>query len=213
MNLLKAWRAQDYLLAEEEDLRPSGQDLGPPTLVPIGEILSTPQVEQVSALERAFRDVFSPLPGHTHWAVHQIQTEEGKVVRLPTRRWPRHLEQTLQDEVDAMQWPGVIEASQSPWRSHPVMVPKLDRLVRECINFCKLNEVSQFDAYQCPRFPACWKVRKSTVPVQIRFNEGVLADPSRTLLPGKDGICGPSACSNSTGCPLGYMWSQPHFRG
>lgn len=45
---------------------------------------------------------------------------------------------------------GVIELSQSLWRSHPVMVPKPDGSVWVCINFRKVNEVSWFDAYPMP---------------------------------------------------------------
>lgn len=46
---------------------------------------------------------------------------------------------------------GVIEPSQSEWRSHPMMVPKPDGSLRVCLNFRKVNEVSQFDAYPMPQ--------------------------------------------------------------
>lgn len=35
----------------------------------------------------------------------------------------------------------------SDWNSPIVLVPKADRVVSFCVDFCKLNMVSQFDAY------------------------------------------------------------------
>lgn len=46
---------------------------------------------------------------------------------------------------------GVVEPSQSAWRSLPVLVPKPDSSVRFCIDFQEVNHVAQFDAYLMPR--------------------------------------------------------------
>lgn len=46
---------------------------------------------------------------------------------------------------------GVIEPSTSEWRSHPVLVPKADGKTPVCLDFQKVNEVSEFDAYPMPR--------------------------------------------------------------
>lgn len=44
----------------------------------------------------------------------------------------------------------VIEPSESPWRSPPVLVPKPDGSVHFCIDFWSPNDVSTFDAYPIP---------------------------------------------------------------
>lgn len=46
---------------------------------------------------------------------------------------------------------GVIELSQSEWRSNPVMIPKPDRSIMVCLDFRRVNEVYKFDAYPKPR--------------------------------------------------------------
>lgn len=111
------------------------------------------QTWQVRALDREFPDVFLAKPGQTHLATHYITMDRGKVICLSLRRRPHHLEKIPEDEVEAMLQLGVIEPSQSPWRSHPIMVPKPDRSIRVYIDFRKVNEVSQFDTYPMPVVP------------------------------------------------------------
>lgn len=48
---------------------------------------------------------------------------------------------------------GVIEATQGPWRNHPVMVPKPDGSMRVCIDFRKVNEILRFYAHSMPVVP------------------------------------------------------------
>ncbi|XP_040274202.1 olfactory receptor 1J4-like, partial [Bufo bufo] len=62
-------------------------------------------------------------------------------------RVPEARQQTISDEVQLMLRLDVIEESKSEWASPIVLIPKLDGTLRFCNNFCKLNEVSKFDAY------------------------------------------------------------------
>lgn len=50
-----------------------------------------------------------------------------------------------------MQDLGVIKPSSSEWQSYPVMVPKPGGKIRVCLDFHKVNEVSDFNAYPMPR--------------------------------------------------------------
>ena len=50
-----------------------------------------------------------------------------------------------------MQRLGVIEPSQSEWCSPVVIVVRKDSSLRICIDFRKLNAMSEFDVYPMPR--------------------------------------------------------------
>ena len=52
----------------------------------------------------------------------------------------------MESEIDEMIELGVIELSISPYSSTIVLVPKQDGSVRICIDICKLNKVTEFDA-------------------------------------------------------------------
>ena len=45
----------------------------------------------------------------------------------------------------------IVRASCSPWASPVVMVKKKDRILRFCIDFWKLNDVTVKDAHPLPR--------------------------------------------------------------
>ena len=56
----------------------------------------------------------------------------------------------METEIQEMFDLGVIEPSVSPYSSSVVLVPKKDRSVRFCIDFRKLNKVTEFDAEPMP---------------------------------------------------------------
>lgn len=63
---------------------------------------------------------------------------------------PQQLVEKLQQEVEEMLRLGVIEPSNSEWRSPVVIIFKKDSSLRICIYFRKLK-LSEFDAYPMPR--------------------------------------------------------------
>ena len=56
----------------------------------------------------------------------------------------------MDSEIKEMLKLGVIEKSVSPYSYPVVLVPKKDRSVRFCIDFRKLNKVTEFDAEPIP---------------------------------------------------------------
>ncbi|KAL1265314.1 hypothetical protein QQF64_003341 [Cirrhinus molitorella] len=81
----------------------------------------------------------------------ELQQLVGVIIRQRPYRVPEARRQTIEEEVQEMLKLGVIESSRSPWSSPIMMVPKTAGSLRFCNNFCRLNEVSEFDGYLMPR--------------------------------------------------------------
>ncbi|XP_039463817.1 uncharacterized protein LOC120437327 [Oreochromis aureus] len=137
LNLLKAWRE-----AETAAL---------PTSLHCDDHLTQAQRADVAALQQCFADVFSPLPGRTSLIEHHVETQLGVTVHSRPYRLPEHKRQIDQRELNEMLRMGVIEESHSAWFSPIVLVMKKDGSIRFCVDYHKVNEVSQFDAYPMPR--------------------------------------------------------------
>lgn len=102
--------------------------------------------------------------GRTHLIRHQIDTGVAKPIKMAPRRVPLHLQQEVTDHIKQMLDNGIIQPSCSPWAAPVVPVRKRDGSLRFCIDYRKLNEVTQKDAYPLPRIDdvldslanACW---------------------------------------------------------
>ena len=57
----------------------------------------------------------------------------------------------MQEEVDKMLAADVIRPSYSPWRSPVVIIPKKDGSKRFCVDFRKVNKVTEQDSFPIPR--------------------------------------------------------------
>ena len=93
---------------------------------------------------------FEKLTGHTTLTQHNIRLKDPKP--LKQRYMPRNpkMMEIINSEVDQMLKDGVIEPSKSPWSSPTVIVRKKDGKYRFCIDFRRLNEVTEKDAYPLP---------------------------------------------------------------
>jgi hypothetical protein len=70
---------------------------------------------------------------------------------MPLRRYPLVQKQIIDKEIDKMLEDQIIEPSKSQWSANICSVRKKDGSPRFCIDFRKLNFITQKDAYPLPR--------------------------------------------------------------
>ena len=160
VNLLKEWRERPIqapvkvLLVREVDSEEEVEaELQTLTTTATPVLTHLPQ-EQAAQLLQIFQEapaLFAARPGRTTLGEHVIRLKEGQPIRQRPYRIPQQLVGKLQEEVEEMLELGVIEPSNSEWCSPVVIVFKKDGSLRICIDFRKLNSISEFNAYPMPR--------------------------------------------------------------
>ena len=158
VNMLKEWHDQQetvlYTAADsdvdnDEDipLWNDAVDAGPA----ISEHLSGEQRRALHNLIMEFQDVFNDKPGRTTLTEHKIETGSARPIRQQPYRLPHAYRETVQKDLREMEEAGIIVHSTSEWASPIVLVPKKDGTMRMCVDYRKLNSVSEADAYPMPR--------------------------------------------------------------
>ena len=108
----------------------------------------------VGTLLDTYQDVFSMGDhdlGRTNLVKHKIDTGTARPIRQPFRRLPLGQREEVERQVQGLLEKGAIQPSDSPWSSPVVLVAKKDGSKRLCIDYRKLNAVSQKDAFPLPR--------------------------------------------------------------
>ena len=116
--------------------------------------LSKEQQELVRDLLQKHIKVFAKSKtdlGKTNIVSHKINTGDARPIKQQPRRIPLHKKEAAREEVQRMLKAGIIEPSSSAWSAPIVLVTKKDGSIRYCIDYRKLNEVTQKDSYPLPR--------------------------------------------------------------
>ena len=106
------------------------------------------------ALVTRYSDVFAMTSdeiGRTTVQHHSIETKGKGPIFQPARRLPWAARESTRQLVDEMKQQGVVEDSTSPWSSPIVLVKKKDGSTRFCVDYRKLNAVTEKDPYPLPR--------------------------------------------------------------
>lgn len=137
--------------------------------------------EELSADERKRLDEFlqrelkvlEDIQGTTPLIQHEIKLIDHQPIKQRYRPQNPKMQEIINVEVNKMLAGGIIEPSNSPWSSPIVMVRKKDNTFRFCIDFQKINERSQKDAYPLPFINAILdKLRKARYISTIDLKQG-----------------------------------------
>jgi len=116
------------------------------------------QQRKIAELLQKFSDTFSNNDtdlGLTHIVEHSIETGDAKPIKQPPRRVPMAFAQEEKNLIDQMMQQGIIKTSCSPWSSPLVLVVKKNGKIRPCVDYRRLNAVTQKDAFPLPRISDC----------------------------------------------------------
>ena len=114
--------------------------------VSISDALTSEQRAEVEALIEQYPDVLTSVPGRTDLIQHNIKLSTSEPIRSKGYPVPFKARDVMDSEIKEMLELDVIEKSVSPYSSPVVLVPKKYGSVRFCIDFRKLNKVTEFDA-------------------------------------------------------------------
>ena len=113
------------------------------------------QERQLSALLIQYQDVFSQGAGdmgRTTLVEHSIPVVEGtRPIRQPPHRFGPEKEAEVERQVQDLLEKGLIEPGSGAWGSPVVLVRKKDNSWRFCVDYRRLNAVTQQDTYPLPR--------------------------------------------------------------
>ena len=113
--------------------------------VKLGDELPEDQRRVLKDLVRRYPDVFTDMPGETDVIQHQIRLSDDTPIRCKPYPLTYAMREELRNEVDTMLEMGVVRPSTSPYASPIVMVKKKDGSNRVCVDFRKLNKITEVD--------------------------------------------------------------------
>ena len=111
----------------------------------LGDELTEDQQRVLKDLVRKYPDVFTNMPGETDVIQHQIKLTDDTPIRCKPNPLPYAMREELRNKVDTVLEMGVVRPSTSPYTSPIVMVKKKDGSNRVCVDFRKLNKISEVD--------------------------------------------------------------------
>ncbi|PIK46224.1 Retrovirus-related Pol polyprotein from transposon [Apostichopus japonicus] len=124
-------------------------------LLEIGtEHLADEQRADLVELLKDYADVFARSSddlGYTTLVQHKLDTGSARPVKQSARRVPVQLRDQERELLKQMLDTGVIEPSASPWASPIVLVKKKNGGTRFCVDYRKVNALTEKDSYPIPR--------------------------------------------------------------
>lgn len=117
-----------------------------------GTKLTTSQRAQLNTLLISKAVCFAAEGPPTEYAEHHIKVSESQnPIASPPYRMSPNKRKILEEELEKLLDADIIEECESPWAANVVLVAKKDGGVRLCVDYRKLNAVTEPDRYPLPR--------------------------------------------------------------
>ena len=113
--------------------------------------LGNDEGQELEELLQQYASVLQSQPGRTTLVEHKICTGTANPIRLPPYQIPYAHRDAVQKELHEMLDCGIIERSRSEWAAPIVLVKKKEGSLRLCVDYRRMNAVTQTDAYPMPR--------------------------------------------------------------
>lgn len=148
--------------------------------VEIGKELSAEQKAQMEDLLHQYRDIWTDVPGRTNLAEFEVNLTSDVPIQCKPYPLPHAKRNVVKQEVAAMIAMGVIEPARSAYSSPIVLVRKKDQTHRFCIDFRRLNKVTEFEVEPLPDSEYIYaKVAKAHYFTKIDLSKGYWQVPVR----------------------------------
>ena len=118
--------------------------------VTFGQQLNGEQKGQLQEVVKKYEHIFTDVPGHANIIEHEVKLTSDKPVRSKPYTIPYNARESLKRDIRDMEKMGVIRESKSPYSSPVVIVRKKDGTNRVCVDFHKLNRITEFDPTPMP---------------------------------------------------------------
>ena len=119
--------------------------------VTIGTTLNKYQRQSLQTLCEEFSDILTSQPVRTDIIKHDIKTTSETPISLRSYIIPYARRDEVKKLLDQMLKDGHIVPSKSTWSSPLLLIDKNDGSIRLCVNYRKLNDITQSDGYPIPR--------------------------------------------------------------
>ena len=117
--------------------------------------LQLQQRDDLTSLLNAYRTIFDDKPGRTTVIEHRITLlPDARPVRLAPYRMSPDKMRCVDGEIRTLLQDGVIEECNSAWAAPILVVPKPDGTGRLCVDFRRLNALTEPDPFPMPRIDA-----------------------------------------------------------
>ena len=115
-----------------------------------GDELNEQQGKALDECLGKWQEVLTSVPGKTEVLLHDIKTGEAPPIRSVPYQIPDKWREQVREEISKLSDMGILVPSTSPWSSPIVPVPKKDGTIRICIDFRRVNKVTELDPYFIP---------------------------------------------------------------
>ena len=125
-----------------------------------GEQLCDKQARDIKQIDDRYSDILTKEPGLTNRITFSIDTGDSRPIFQRAYNTPVTLKQSIDKQIDWLLQQNFIRLSTSPWSSPMVTVKKPDGTARLCVDFQRINSVTQqvpFYISTCPQWRRCWK--------------------------------------------------------